>query len=89
MRRLRSTANSALRRLRPRLLPIVQTALAAVVAYYVALALPLDDNRTVFASIAAVVSLGVSYQERGRRAVELIAGTERDPASPEVVPSPA
>jgi uncharacterized membrane protein YgaE (UPF0421/DUF939 family) len=74
LRRPKLTLSSAMRRLRPRLLPIAQTALAAVVAYYVALALPLDDNRPVFASIAAVISLGVSYQERGRRAVELIGG---------------
>lgn len=60
--------------MRPRLLPIVQTAAAAVAAYYVALFLPLEDNKPVFASIAAVVSLGVSYHQRGRRAAELIAG---------------
>jgi uncharacterized membrane protein YgaE (UPF0421/DUF939 family) len=64
----------ALRRLRPRLLPIAQTAAAAVAAYYIALALPLDDNKPVFASIAAVISLGVSYQQRGRRAFELVGG---------------
>ena len=64
----------ALRRLRPRLLPIAQTAAAAVAAYYIALALPLEENKPVFASIAAVISLGVSYQQRGRRAMELVAG---------------
>jgi uncharacterized membrane protein YgaE (UPF0421/DUF939 family) len=62
------------RRLRPRLLPIAQTAAAAVAAYYIALFLPLDDNKPVFASIAAVISLGVSYQQRGRRAIELVGG---------------
>ena len=61
-------------RLRPRLLPILQTAAAAVAAYYLAQLLPLEDNRPVFASIAAVISLGASYQQRGRRAAELIAG---------------
>jgi hypothetical protein len=45
-----------------------------VAAYYLALLLPLDDNKPVFASIAAVISLGASYQQRGRRAAELIAG---------------
>ena len=64
----------AIRRLRPRLLPIAQTAAAAVAAYYIALALPLDDNKPVFASIAAVVCLGISYQQRGRRAFELVGG---------------
>ena len=58
----------------PRLLPILQTAAAAVAAYYLAQLLPLEDNRPVFASIAAVISLGASYQQRGRRAAELIAG---------------
>ena len=70
----RATSGWALRRLRPRLLPIAQTAAAAVAAYYIALALPLDDNKPVFASIAAVISLGVSYQQRGRRAFELVGG---------------
>jgi uncharacterized membrane protein YgaE (UPF0421/DUF939 family) len=45
-----------------------------VAAYYIALFLPLDDNKPVFASIAAVISLGVSYQQRGRRAFELVGG---------------
>ena len=52
----------------------MQTAAAAVAAYYLAQLLPLEDNRPVFASIAAVISLGASYQQRGRRAAELIAG---------------
>jgi uncharacterized membrane protein YgaE (UPF0421/DUF939 family) len=74
LRRLLSTPGWAARRLRPRLLAIAQTALAAVAAYYVALLLPLDDNKPVFASIAAVISIGASYHQRGRRAVELVAG---------------
>jgi uncharacterized membrane protein YgaE (UPF0421/DUF939 family) len=45
-----------------------------VAAYYLAQLLPLDDPRPVFASIAAVVSLGVSYNQRGTRALELIGG---------------
>ena len=56
------------------MLAILQTAAAAVAAYYVALLLPLDDNKPVFASIAAVISIGASYHQRGRRAVELVAG---------------
>ena len=43
-------------------------------AYYLATLLPIDDQRPVFASIAAVISLGASYQQRGRRAAELVAG---------------
>jgi uncharacterized membrane protein YgaE (UPF0421/DUF939 family) len=64
----------ATRRLRPRLLPIGQTALAAVAAYYVALLLPIDDRVPTFASIAAVISLSASHSRRGMRAVELTAG---------------
>jgi uncharacterized membrane protein YgaE (UPF0421/DUF939 family) len=55
-------------------MPIAQTAAAAVAAYYLALLLPIDDQRPVFASIAAVISLGASYHQRGRRAAELVAG---------------
>jgi uncharacterized membrane protein YgaE (UPF0421/DUF939 family) len=65
---------SALRRVRPQAVPILQTAVAAVAAYELARALPLPDQRPVFASIAAVIALGVSYGQRGRRAVELSAG---------------
>jgi uncharacterized membrane protein YgaE (UPF0421/DUF939 family) len=74
LRRLRSAPEWAARRLRPRMLPILQTAAAAVAAYYLATLLPIDDQRPVFASIAAVISLGASYHQRGRRAAELIAG---------------
>jgi uncharacterized membrane protein YgaE (UPF0421/DUF939 family) len=62
------------RRLRPRLLPIAQTAAAAVIAYYVAQLLPLHEQRPVFASIAAVISLGATYTRRGPRTFELIGG---------------
>jgi uncharacterized membrane protein YgaE (UPF0421/DUF939 family) len=71
---LRSTARSRIRRVRPHLLPIVQTAAAAVAAYYVALLLPLADSRPVFASIAAVIALGATYSRRGARAAELVGG---------------
>jgi uncharacterized membrane protein YgaE (UPF0421/DUF939 family) len=62
------------RRLRPRLLPIAQTAAAAVIAYYIAQLLPISESRPVFASIAAVISLGATYSRRGPRAAELIGG---------------
>jgi uncharacterized membrane protein YgaE (UPF0421/DUF939 family) len=64
----------AVERVRPHAMPILQTAVAAVAAWYIALALPLHESRPVFASIAAVVALGVTYGRRGRRAVELCAG---------------
>jgi uncharacterized membrane protein YgaE (UPF0421/DUF939 family) len=70
----RLAPTDAARRLRPRLLPIAQTALAAVVAYYIAQLIPLDDPRPTFASIAAVICLSATYRQRGRRAVELTAG---------------
>jgi uncharacterized membrane protein YgaE (UPF0421/DUF939 family) len=57
-----------------RLLPIVQTAGAAVLAYYIAGLLPIHEQRPVFASIAAVISLGATYNRPGLRALELIGG---------------
>jgi uncharacterized membrane protein YgaE (UPF0421/DUF939 family) len=45
-----------------------------VLAYYIAQLLPLHDQRPVFASIAAVISLGATYSRRGPRAAELIGG---------------
>ena len=60
-------------RVQGRLWPIGQTALAAVVAWYVAVLLGVD-SRPGFASIAAVISLGAAFGERRQRAVQLIAG---------------
>lgn len=72
--RARLSPRWAIRRLRPALVPIVQTTAAATIAYFVAQLLPLKDPRPVFASIAAVISLGATYSNRGRRAVELVGG---------------
>jgi uncharacterized membrane protein YgaE (UPF0421/DUF939 family) len=72
-RRASTAAAIGLHRLRPRLLPIAHTAAAAVVAWYVALAL-LPDKRPAFASIAAVIAVGATYGQRGARAAELIGG---------------
>jgi uncharacterized membrane protein YgaE (UPF0421/DUF939 family) len=60
-------------RVQGRLWPIVQTALAAVVAWYVAVLLGVD-SRPGFASIAAVISLGAAFGERRQRAVQLVGG---------------
>ncbi|MBV9413868.1 MAG: FUSC family protein [Solirubrobacterales bacterium] len=60
-------------RVQGRLWPIGQTALAAVVAWYVAVVLGVD-SRPGFASIAAVISLGAAFGERRQRAVQLISG---------------
>ena len=56
-----------------RLWPIVQTALAAVSAWYLAVLLGVE-RRPAFASIAAVISLGAAFVERRQRAVQLIGG---------------
>ena len=54
--------------------PILQTAAAAVAAWYLAVAAAAASDRPLFASIAAVISLGAAHGQRGQRAVELIGG---------------
>ena len=63
----------ALLRLRVRSWPILQTAAAAVAAWYLA-SLLVSEEQPVFAAIAAVVSLGATYGQRPERAVELVGG---------------
>jgi uncharacterized membrane protein YgaE (UPF0421/DUF939 family) len=53
--------------------PILQTAAAAVAAWYLALAL-LGGEQPLFAPIAAVIALGATVGQRGQRAVELVGG---------------
>src|SRR5262249_22523871 len=53
--------------------PIVQTAVAAVAAWYLAVLLGVE-HRPAFASIAAVISLGAAFGERRQRAVQLLGG---------------
>lgn len=72
-RRARGALRRAARRLRPRLLAILQTAAGAVLAWYIAVAL-LPDPRPAFASIAAVIALGATFEHRGARVVELTGG---------------
>src|SRR3954463_6835902 len=60
-------------RLRGRMWPIVQTAVAATAAWYLAVLL-LPDGRPSFASIAAVICLGASHGQRGSKALQLVAG---------------
>jgi uncharacterized membrane protein YgaE (UPF0421/DUF939 family) len=69
----REMPRRALVRLRMRLWPILQTAVAAVAAWYLAKLL-VGSERPVFASIAAVISLGATYGGRDERTVELIGG---------------
>jgi uncharacterized membrane protein YgaE (UPF0421/DUF939 family) len=60
-------------RLRGRMWPILQTAVAAAAAWCVAV-LVLPDGRPSFASIAAVICLGASHGQRGSKALQLVAG---------------
>jgi uncharacterized membrane protein YccC len=69
----RSRLRWSLLRLRTRTWLIVQTALAAVAAWYLA-ELLLPDPTPVFAAIAAVIALGTSIGERAQRAVQLTGG---------------
>jgi hypothetical protein len=60
-------------RLRTNGWPILQTALAASLAYLLALVV-LGNEQPFFAPIAAVISLGLTLGQRGRRAVEMVFG---------------
>jgi hypothetical protein len=53
--------------------PILQTAVAASLAYLLALVV-LGNEQPFFAPIAAVISLGLTLGQRGRRAVEVVFG---------------
>jgi uncharacterized membrane protein YgaE (UPF0421/DUF939 family) len=68
----RATARYAL--LRARAWPILQTAGAAVAAWYLAELLLPDEEEPVFASIAAVIAIGATYGQRRERALELVGG---------------
>jgi uncharacterized membrane protein YgaE (UPF0421/DUF939 family) len=69
----RSAVAASRRRVRASLRPVLQTAIAAVLAWYLAKAL-LPDPRPAFACIAAVIALGASSGQRGSRAVQLTGG---------------
>lgn len=71
--RTRGAAGAARLRLRGRMLAIVQTAAAAVVAWELAVLL-LPDPRPAFASIAAVIAVGATHGERLGRAIQLVTG---------------
>ena len=60
-------------RLRANGWPILQTAVAASLAYFLAVYL-LGNEQPFFAPIAAVISLGLTVGQRGRRAVEVVFG---------------
>jgi uncharacterized membrane protein YgaE (UPF0421/DUF939 family) len=71
--RARGLAAAARLRLRGRILAILQTAAAAVVAWYLAVLL-LPDPRPSFAAIAAVIAVGATNGERLGRALQLVGG---------------
>lgn len=64
---------AALRRWRRSALPILQSSLAAGLAWLVATTV-VGQPRPFFAPIAAVISLGISQNERLRRGIELMGG---------------
>lgn len=69
----RMSSRGALVRLRENLLPVVQTAGAAALAWLLANSV-LGHQNPVFAPIAAIVSLGATRGQRAQRAIELILG---------------
>src|SRR4051812_39012701 len=71
--RVRGAAGAARVRLRGRLLAVMQTAAAAVVAWELAVLL-LPDPRPAFAAIAAVIAVGATNGERVGRAFQLVTG---------------
>src|SRR3712207_6334862 len=70
---VRRRSEEALGRLGVGVWPILQTAVAASLAWFVASA-ALGHDRPFFAGIAAVVSTGVVVGQEGRRAIELVFG---------------
>ena len=72
----RALVATARRRVRPHLVAVVQTAVAAVAAWLLAVAL-LPADRPAFASIAAIIVLGAAYGRRRRNAVELLGRRRR------------
>jgi uncharacterized membrane protein YgaE (UPF0421/DUF939 family) len=71
--RLHGALGALRTRLRGRFLAILQTAAAAVTAYYLALLL-LTDPRPAFAAIAAVIAIGATHGQRAPRALQLVGG---------------
>jgi uncharacterized membrane protein YgaE (UPF0421/DUF939 family) len=71
--RSRASSQVALARLRGNLWPLVQTAVAAAVAWFVATRV-LGHAHPFFAPVAAIMSLGATRGQRLRRALELMLG---------------
>ena len=71
--RLRRGFSAGIERLRTSGWPVVQTAVAASAAYFLAV-IVFGHERPFFAPIAAVICLGITLGQRWRRAVELVFG---------------
>lgn len=71
--RLKRRLGAGIGRLRANGWPILQTATAASLAYFLATSV-LGNEQAFFAPIAAVVTLGLALGQRGRRAVEVAIG---------------
>ena len=71
--RTRVSAKNRWRRLRSRGWQIIQCAVGAALAWYLAQTL-LGHSRPFFAPVAAVIALGMSFQDRLRRVAEIVAG---------------
>ena len=70
---VRGAVTTVRSRLRGRMLPIVQNAIAAVAAWWLAVLL-LPDPRPAFAAIAAVIAVGITHGQRAGRALQLVGG---------------
>jgi len=71
--RSRLSARTRAERLRDAARPILQATLAATIAWLVATEI-VGHSRPFFAPVAAMITLGLTQGERGRRAVEVVLG---------------
>jgi len=71
--RSRATVRSRARQLRLTAVPVLQTAVAAGLAWYAAIHV-IGHPHPIFAPIAAIIALGVSLAQRLRRAGEMVVG---------------
>jgi uncharacterized membrane protein YgaE (UPF0421/DUF939 family) len=69
----RISVRTRLRRVRVAWRSVLQAGLAAAIAYLVATKL-IGHPRPFFAPVAAIITLGLAFSERGRRAYELAIG---------------
>jgi uncharacterized membrane protein YgaE (UPF0421/DUF939 family) len=70
----RQGVRERLHRLRHTVLPIVQCAVGAALAWLIATSPPVDHEQPFFAPIAALITIGVGFGQRLPRVVELVVG---------------